>query len=213
MMTRNAETSELLERLSCGGQAVAEVEFSKYYERLYAFVALRMDERIRARVDPEDILQEVFLEFSKSLLTYLQNPVSTLYLWTRAITAQHLSVVHRRHLTVQSRAVGRELSLSRAPGFPSTNSTNLASYLVGRLSTPSQKLMRIELQMHVQQALAELTPIDREILALRHFEMLSNHEIASLLDISEAAASNRYFRALKRIKTVLQEMDTDGGLP
>ena len=49
-------------------------------------------------------------------------------------------------------------------------------------------------------------PIDREILTLRHFEELSNNETAQVLGIAKTAASNRYVRALKRLKDILAGM-------
>ena len=208
-MTKNIETMEFVDRLRHGGPIEVEAEFSKFYARLHAMVAMRMDHRIRARVDAEDILQEVFLEFQKSIHSYLENPDTTPYLWLRAITARHLHVVHRRHLKVQSRSVNPELGKPVDHACPDASSASLASYLLGRFSTPSQKLLRVELQQRVQQALTSLSPIDREILALRHFEMMTNQEIAMVLEISEAAASNRYFRALKRIKIVLQDGESE----
>ena len=48
-----------------------------------------------------------------------------------------------------------------------------------------------------------MQPPDREVLALRHFEQLSNVEVARLLRVREAAASKRYVRALERLRTLL----------
>ncbi len=50
--------------------------------------------------------------------------------------------------------------------------------------------------------------LDREVLALRHFEQFSNSETAEVLGLTEAAASNRYVRALKRLKSVLTTVPT-----
>jgi len=75
--------------------------------------------------------------------------------------------------------------------------------LLGRLTTASQAAIRVETQLQVQEALNSMDPIDREVLALRHFEMLSNEETAQVLGLKKTAASNRYIRALKRLKTIL----------
>ncbi len=207
MNSNDSSTIELFERLRNGGAAEAESLFSRFYDRLHAMVSLRLDHRIRSRVDADDVLQETYLEFVKSLPAYLANPQTTPYLWLRTIAARHLNVVHRRHLKVQARAVNREISLAANP-LPHASSIGLASQLLGRISTPSQKVMRVELQMRVQEALNALSAIDREILALRHFELMTNGEVAQVLELSEAAASNRYVRALKRIKDVMTEADS-----
>jgi RNA polymerase sigma-70 factor (ECF subfamily) len=60
------------------------------------------------------------------------------------------------------------------------------------------------MQLILQDAINALDPLDREILALRHFEELSNDETAQVLDIKPSAASNRHIRALKRLRDVLK---------
>ena len=47
--------------------------------------------------------------------------------------------------------------------------------------------------------------LDREILALRHFEQLTNAEVAATLEMHESMASSRYLRALKRLKDELSQ--------
>jgi RNA polymerase sigma-70 factor (ECF subfamily) len=89
--------------------------------------------------------------------------------------------------------------------MPQATSLSLAAQLLGRLTTASQAAVRAETQMQVQQALNDMDPIDREVLALRHFEMLTNEETALVLGLKKSAASNRYIRALKRLKTILKD--------
>ena len=50
-----------------------------------------------------------------------------------------------------------------------------------------------------------MEPLDREILGLRHYEMLSNEESATVLGLKKTAASNRYVRALRRMRELLGE--------
>ena len=70
--------------------------------------------------------------------------------------------------------------------------------------------MRAEMQIRLQEALNSMDPIDREVLALRHFEQLTTAEAAQVLGIREKAAGKRYLRALKRLKDMLASMP--GGL-
>jgi RNA polymerase sigma-70 factor (ECF subfamily) len=87
--------------------------------------------------------------------------------------------------------------------MPQASSVSLAEQLLGRFTSPSHAVMRAEAQLRVQEALNSMDPIDREVLALRHFELLSNGEVAEVLNLSKAAASNRYVRALRRMKQIL----------
>jgi RNA polymerase sigma-70 factor (ECF subfamily) len=67
-------------------------------------------------------------------------------------------------------------------------------------------LIRAEVQLQVQQALNQMDPIDREVIALRHFEELSNTEAAQVLGITPQAASNRHLRALARLQAILKDI-------
>jgi RNA polymerase sigma-70 factor (ECF subfamily) len=112
---------------------------------------------------------------------------------------------HRRHLGAKARDAGREISLYRGP-FPEATTADLAAHLLGKLTSPSHAAMRIEQKIRLQEALNSLEPIDREILAMRHFEQLSNSEAAEALGLDKSTASKRYTRALVRLKEVLQAL-------
>ena len=123
--------------------------------------------------------------------------------WLRFLTAQKLLVLHRRHLGAKVRDAAREISLYRG-ALPEASSAALAAQLVGHRTTPSAAAMRAEMQIRLQEALNGMDALDREVLALRHFEELSNGEVAQVLGLSKTAASNRYIRALGRLKEMLE---------
>lgn len=202
MTNKSEPESELLRRASAGDSAAIAEAFSHHRARLRRMVQLRLDRRLQGRVDPSDVLQEAFLEVARSLADYLKDPQIPFYMWIRFITGRKLQFVHRHHLGTLARDAGREVSLHRG-AFPQASSVSLAEQLLGRYASPSQAVMRAELQIRVQEALNAMEPIDREILALRHFEELSNAETAQVLDIGEAAASHRFIRALRRLKAIL----------
>jgi RNA polymerase sigma-70 factor (ECF subfamily) len=193
--------SELLKRAAGGDADALGALFARHRERLHHMVELRLDRRLRGRLDADDVLQETYLEVARCVTNFVRRPSIPFFLWLRFLTGRKLQALHRRHLGTKIRDAGREVSLYQ--GAPEANSASLADQLLGRHTTPSQALLRAELQVRVQEALALMEPIDREMLALRHFEQLTNSEAAHVLELSEAAASNRYVRALKRLKDVL----------
>jgi RNA polymerase sigma-70 factor (ECF subfamily) len=201
-MDTHSETSELLKRAGQGDQQAVGDLFFRHRDRLRRMVQLRMDRRLQGRLDASDVLQESYLEFARSLSHYLQNPELPFFLWLRCLTGRKLQALHRRHLGTRARDAGRELSLHRG-ALPQASSMSLAAQLLGRYTTPSHAAIRAELQIRVQDALNSMDPIDREVLALRHYEQLTNAETAQVLGLSEAAASNRFVRALKRLKSIL----------
>jgi RNA polymerase sigma-70 factor (ECF subfamily) len=179
--------------------------FIRRRDRLKRMVRLRLDRRLLGRVDPSDVLQEAYIEVSHRAGEYLANPTMSPFLWLRFLTAQRMAILHRKHLGVQMRDAGRELSLHRGP-YPQATSISLAHQLLGRLTSASQAAVRAELQTRLQVVLNGMDPVDREVLALRHFEELSNAETAEVLGLQKSAASNRYIRALKRLREILDSM-------
>jgi RNA polymerase sigma-70 factor (ECF subfamily) len=195
-------TPELANRVIYGDKAALAQIFDLYRLRLRRIVNFRLDRRVYGRVDPDDVLQEAYLNAQLRMKSILADRVGTLFIWLRKILNQTLADVHRRHLGTQKRSAKRDISIH---GGWSTESTSaaLAIHLTGSLTSPSQAALRTELAAQIDAALANLSPVDREILALRHFEELSNSEAAQVLGMTTQAASMRYVRALTRLREVL----------
>jgi RNA polymerase sigma-70 factor (ECF subfamily) len=204
----NCEARRLVEQAAGGDDSAWERLMSDHRSRLRRMVALRLDRRLQGRVDPSDVIQEASIDAARRLAEYAKSPTMPFYLWLRFLAGQRLLEQHRRHLGAQARDVGREISLYRG-AFPETTTADLAAHFLGKLSTPSQAAIRIEQKIRLQEALNSLEPIDREILALRHFEQLSNGETAEVMGLDKSAASIRPLR-LVRLKDVLLAMPGGG---
>lgn len=196
------ETRRLLNAVAAGDRAEWGGLLDRHRGRLRRMLALRLDHRLQGRVDPSDVIQETFLEATERLPEYLRQPAMPFFLWLRFLAGQRLLIVHRRHLGAEMRAAGREVSLFRG-ALPEASSAALAAHLLGRECRPSENAVRAEMKLRLQDALNQMDPLDREVLALRHFEHLSNAETARTLQLHEAAASKRYIRALKKLKDIL----------
>jgi RNA polymerase sigma-70 factor, ECF subfamily len=209
MSDNSSDTNELIEAASKGNQEKWGSLLARHRDRLRRMVALRMDRRLQGRIDPSDVIQEACLEASNRFSEYLKKPTMPFFLWLRFLTGQKLLELHRIHLKAQVRDIGREVSLYHG-SLPETTSAALAAHLMGHLTRPSEAAIRAEMKIRLQEALNSMGALDREVLALRHFEHLTNAETARVLNIQEAAASKRYIRALKRLKEILSSMP--GGL-
>jgi RNA polymerase sigma-70 factor (ECF subfamily) len=191
--------------------ALAEV-YSEHRERLWRMVHFRLDRRLQGRVDADDILQEAYLDAVKRIAHFAENQPISLFVWLRLIVGQTLIDVHRRHLGVKMRDAEREESIQQR--LSEGTSVSLSFHLLAHLTSPSLAAQRAELMALVEAALEGMSATDREVLALRHFEELTNTEVAEVLGLERKAASIRYVRALARLKTVLQQIpgffvDTD----
>ena len=187
-----------------------------------AMVRLRLDRRLHGRVDPSDVLQEAYLDVAQQLSSYRAKPEMPFYVWLRLTTGQRLLGLHRQHLGAALRDAGREVSLHRG-SLPQASSVSLAAQLLGKMTSVSKAVERVEIQLQLQAALNGMDEMDREIIALRHFEELSNAEAAhvsawsprrpaSATSASEASArdSQKYSRSpLKATTTRRKPIMTD----
>jgi RNA polymerase sigma-70 factor, ECF subfamily len=201
----NIGIAELEQRLRGGDtQALAEL-FSRERDRLWRVIHFRLAEPLRGRLGPDDVLQEAFLAASQRLKHYADGPATSPFIWLRMIVNQTLVDLHRQHLGAQRRDAAREVSLDGVP-YPQATSASVAIQLVGVFTSPSGAAARADMLGLVQTAIEQMDPIDREVLALRHFEELTNGEVAEALGIEQKAASIRYVRALRRLKEILAQV-------
>jgi RNA polymerase sigma-70 factor (ECF subfamily) len=184
----------LLQRLRGGDDDAFGPLFEGQRPRLLRMVQFRLDPRLVGRVDPEDVVQDVFLDARQRLYAF-RGESRSLPFWLRLVAQQTLIDLHRKHLGARMRSAAQERVLAQ--------SQSLSGFLAGSVTSPSQAMMREEQRQKLQQALESMDDIDREVLVLRHFEDLCNKEVAELLGIGENAASNRYVRALGRLKGML----------
>jgi len=185
-------------------QALAEL-FLRERERLWRVIHFRLAEPLRGRLGPDDVLQEAFLAASQRLKHYANSPATSPFIWLRMILNQTLIDLHRQHLGAQKRDAAREVSLDGAP-YSQATSASVAIQLIGQFTSPSGAAARADMLSLVQTAIEQMDPIDREVLALRHFEELTNSEVAETLGIEQKTASIRYVRALRRLKEILAQV-------
>jgi RNA polymerase sigma-70 factor (ECF subfamily) len=202
-MPDSDETRQLLDRAGVGDPAAFEELFARHRDFLCLVVRLRIDDRLRARVDPSDVVQEAQADAFRRLRDFLDRRPMPFRLWLRKTTQERLLKVQRAHLEAGRRDAGREVPL------PEQSSLLLAGRALTSGSTPSQRLDRSETARRVREAVAALPETDREVLLMRNFEGLSNQEVAYLIGLDPATASKRHGRALLRLRQVL----LDGGFP
>ena len=190
-------------------EAVAEV-LETFRSRISRMVAVRMDPRLRGRLDASDVIQDTFLEVHNRIGDYRKRQDMPFFLWVRFLAGQKLTQMHRRHLGAGQRDARRELpdALRAVPG---ATTATLAGALMASGVTPSEEAMRMEDEERLVLVLDDLRELDREVLALRHFEGLSNVEVSQLLGIEPSAASRRYMRALARLQEKLRFRQQRGG--
>ena len=204
-MTDDTEQNLLCRLASAGDATALAAMFEHYRRRLQQSLRLRMDTRLKGRIDPADVLQDAFIDACKRLPEYVAAPNVSMFLWVRSLTMQRLVDLHRKHLGARMRSAGVEVSM-HSGNFQHASSVTLTRLLIDAGTTPGTRMVALETKRRVREAVTSLDPIDREVLVMRHFEMLNNGEVAEVLGLSKAAASNRYVRALTRLERVLHRV-------
>ena len=202
MWPNSPETQELLDQVRRGESAAVDRLLASHRDALRRMIDLRLDPAIGRRVDASDVVQDVLLEASQRLGDYLRDPAMPFHLWLRHIARDHMIDAHRRHRQAQRRSLDREQPIVPA-GLADRSSIELAAQFFDQELTPATAAIRHELERRLQVAVASLDEDDRDIILMRHYEQLSNQEVAAALGLSEAAASMRYLRALRRLRAVL----------
>ncbi len=179
--------------------------FAHKRERLKHMLRLRLHPRLKSRIDESDIVQELLIYAAGKFQDYAAAPRLPFYLWLRHLAGLKLLEVHRKHLDTKIRTAHQEAFLEELRPIDAA-AESMAHHLAAAGTNPSDAAIRQEQVAEIRQALEKMGPVDREILALIHFEDLSVSEAALELGLSKAGAGSRYLRALKRLKRVLPDV-------
>ncbi|VTT98181.1 rna polymerase sigma70 : RNA polymerase sigma-70 factor OS=Planctomyces limnophilus (strain ATCC 43296 / DSM 3776 / IFAM 1008 / 290) GN=Plim_3499 PE=4 SV=1: Sigma70_r2: Sigma70_r4_2 [Gemmataceae bacterium] len=202
MWPNREETDRLLDDARAGGSGAVDKLLAEFRDPLRRVIDLRLDPAVARRVDASDIVQDVLVEASQRLTEYLKKPDMPFHLWLRHLAQDRIIDTHRRHRLAQRRSVDREQAVAR-PAWADESSVALVAQLIDTDATPASEAIRHELQRKLSDAIDRLSEDDREVILMRHHEALSNQEAAAALGLTEAAASMRYLRALRRLRAVL----------
>lgn len=193
----SAATARLLARVRRGDRPAVGELLARHRPAVCDRVALHLDPRAAARVDPSDVVQEAQVDLARRIDDFLARAPMPFHLWARKTAYKRLLDAHRHHLGRARRAAGREAPL------PDRSSLLLARPLLAAGPSPSQQAEAAELAAAVGRAVAGLADADREVLLLRHAVGLPFGEIGLLLGVEPAAARKRFGRALVRLQAAL----------
>ena len=197
----DVKTDELLRRVADGDDSAASELLQRHRRRLRRMVAIRLEDRVSARVDASDIVQETLIKAVRQLPEYSRKQPIPFYPWLRQLAWKQIVDVHRHHIAYEKRSINRE---HRPEEFLSGASENLLADRLFKIQTSaSGAAMRNELKTKVREALSQLSSSHREILVLLFLERLSMAEAAAVMGVSHEAARSRQRRALEQFGKLL----------
>jgi len=204
----DVESDQLIRRAKMGDVAAVGILLEHYRARLKRIIQIRIDPRLQGRIDPSDVLQDTYIDVHNRIGELTDGDLP-FFLWLRLKLAHRLTDLHRFHFRKKRHSAG-EVSIAGA-AMPNASSASVASLLVGALTSPSDAAARAEAAERIEAVLNSMDEVDREVIVLRHFEDLSNSETATVLNLSQNAASNRYVRALRKLKASLDPSGNEHG--
>jgi RNA polymerase sigma-70 factor, ECF subfamily len=203
MWPEQQNTEQLLSDARGGDPRAVNQLLDRHRDAVHRMVRLRLDAKVQRRVDVSDVVQDVLVEANRRLADFLAHPQQMpFHLWLRQIARDRIIDAHRRHRGSAKRSVDKEQPLLVAAG-DQQSTYELVAQLRDREAGPATNAADQEMARVVEMAIASLNDQDCEIVIMRHYEHLTNQEIAQALGLSEPAASMRYLRAIRRLREVL----------
>lgn len=202
MWPNHEPTLELLNEVRQGDDDARNRLLQRHRDAVHRLVKMRLDVKLQRRVDVSDVVQDVLLEANRRLGDYLVQNAMPFHLWLRQIAQDRIIDAHRRHRGSAKRSIDREQQL--APAADEASAIELVARLEDPELTPAAAVAQAELAQRVEQAIAAMDEGDAEVLVMRHYEHLSNQEVAQSLGLSEPAAGMRYLRAMRRLRELLK---------
>lgn len=204
MWPESDQTQELLQNARDGDDVAVNNLLDRHRNALRRLVQMRLDRKIQRRVDVSDVVQDVLIEANRRLQDYLADPKMTFHLWLRQIARDRIIDAHRRHRVSAKRSVDREQPMAIPQGMDKST-IQLVGQICDPELTPAAAATQREMTLKVEDAISQLADVDCEIIIMRHYEQLTNQEIAEALELTEPAASMRYLRAVRRLREILGE--------
>ncbi|MFL5342830.1 MAG: sigma-70 family RNA polymerase sigma factor [Gemmataceae bacterium] len=198
----------LLDQARTGDPAASDELLALCRDPLRRAVELRLDPQLARREDASDITQKVLIDAHRRLRDYLRDPRMPFALWLRHMAKDRIIDAHRRHQQAARRSLDREQP-NAAPAWADASSIELVARLTDQELTPASAAIQQEMQEKLGRVLAGLDETDREVILMRYYEQLPNQEIAAALGLTEAAASMRHLRALRRLKEAFVQTGED----
>ena len=199
------EQDQIIEQLKTNREEALADLFALVRERLKRIVEFRLDYRLGGRVSQSDVVQDIYVRAAKRIDSFLEKSDMPFFVWLRLEANQRLTEIHRFHFGADKRDVRREVKLNKPANNDGGTSMQLAAHIVAQMTSASKLFQKAQQIEALEKTLGEMNDLDREVIALRHFEELSNTETAQVLNITQAAASKRYLRALTRLKEIMQQ--------
>lgn len=185
------------------GQQSADPKFEKYRNYLRFLARVQLDRRLRAKLDPSDLVQQSLLQAHRAAEQFHGTTDAERAAWLRQILARNLAQA-LRDFRRGRRDVAREVALDQAVD---ASSARLERWLAADDSSPSEKAEGHERVLAVADAVERLPEEQREAIVLRYWQEAKLSEIAAALGRPTSTVADLLARGLKALRTHLGHLE------
>ncbi len=193
-------TTELVSKAKAGNPEVLGRLLEQYRGYLLMLAHRYLDDRLRRRIDPADIVQHTYLEAQRDLPAFRGDTPAEFAAWIRNILKHNVATAVARHVSAQKRSIGREVNVGN-----DSAGVNWFAQMPGSISSPSKRVIREETAMAMLEALSRLPETQAEAIRLRYMEGMPLAEICERMGKSEMATAGLLKRGLRKLREILVE--------
>ena len=171
-----------------------------YGNYLKLLATTQLDDKLRGRFSPSDIVQDTLLEAHRDFCQFRGATEREFLAWLRRILINNIARVVERHILAEKRDVRREISLDEVGRSLERSTARLVAVLAEEVASPSGDAQTREHVVVLADALAELPDDYRRVIVLRHLEGLPFSEVASRMDRTSGAVRMLWMRAIGQLR-------------
>lgn len=186
----------LVERIKLGDDDAFREIVERYKKNIYYF-ALHLT---GSHYDAEDISQEVFVRFYKSIQQFTIG--SNIHAWLYRVT-MNLFIDRKRKQNLKTITLNMEKSTGEYSPEPLDN---------GISGDPERQLESKIIQAHIENALKRLSPKERAVFVMKHYNCQTIKEIANIVNMAEGTVKTMLFRGIKKMQEALSFYKNDFGM-
>jgi RNA polymerase sigma-70 factor (ECF subfamily) len=175
-----------------------------YRNYLTLLASTQINERLRRRVSPSDVVQEAMLAAARDFDKFRGESEREFLSWLRQVLIHTIHHAVEVHLKAQRRDVRREVSIEQVGAALDRSAVKLADELADRGPSPSAPMRQREAAVLLADQLAKLQPHYREVIVLRNLQGLSFEEVAAKMDRTPGAVRMLWLRAIEKFKQVYE---------
>ena len=204
MSSPHDQTRILIRNARRGDEEAVRKLLVLYHPRLRARLLRQMDPTMKARIEPEDILQQVYLEVFRAIDRFTYQGKDSMLRWMYAILDRKLIDEHRA-MRAERRDVRREVKAA-PPSAQHTTYIDLMARIMSKDGTPSQVVRKDEAVAVLTTCVASLPQHYRDVIQMRFIEGRPVAEVAKELDRSIGSVHMICHRALRQLREQAEKL-------